>query len=129
MEGSRQSLLMNWVETILAALSKLPVTKPPEEWTAEEPSINLIGWYELGRWNLALFPRKAHRPSCYFAPEPERLLVSPASLEMAGLFILARQADYEKITVQDILTIYQEVAYNDLPIQLLSALVTFSLSF
>jgi hypothetical protein len=125
-EGSCQSLLKDWVETILTGLAKIPLSNQSEEGIEEEPSINFIGWFELGRWNLVLFPRKAHRPSCYFAPEPKKLLVSPASLEMGGLFILARPADFEKITTQDICTIYQEVAYNDITIKQLSDSLTFS---
>lgn len=83
---------------------------PLQEEAPEEPMLNLLALYEEGRWTMILFPRLKHRPACYSeADETRRLLCSPASVDMGGLFILPRPEDFEKMTAHDIRQILQEV--------------------
>lgn len=74
-----------------------------------EPMINVIARYEHSQWIILVFPRAKHRPDCYYATDESQCLISPASVEMGGLFITPRQEDYEKITSQKILDIYREI--------------------
>ncbi|MBQ6939066.1 MAG: DUF4922 domain-containing protein, partial [Muribaculaceae bacterium] len=74
-----------------------------------EPMINVIARYEHSQWIILVFPRAKHRPDCYYATDDSQCLISPASVEMGGLFITPRQEDYEKITSQKILDIYREI--------------------
>ncbi|MDR2804708.1 MAG: DUF4922 domain-containing protein [Dysgonamonadaceae bacterium] len=74
-----------------------------------EPMLNLLTWYENGTWITCLFPRKKHRPACYSAEGDARLLISPASVDMAGVFITPLEKDFEKITAEDIVEILDEV--------------------
>jgi hypothetical protein len=74
-----------------------------------EPPVNLLAWHEEGKWTLYLFPRKKHRPSCYFAEGEKNILISPASVEMGGLFITPLEKDFLKITSGDIALILDEV--------------------
>ncbi len=75
----------------------------------EEPMMNLLAWKEGNTWVAALFPRARHRPSCYFAEGEDNLLISPASVDMGGVFITPLEKDFEKITPEDIAGILSEV--------------------
>jgi ATP adenylyltransferase/5',5'''-P-1,P-4-tetraphosphate phosphorylase II len=74
-----------------------------------EPMMNLLAWYEDGQWVVCIIPRTLHRPACYFAEGEENLLISPASVDLGGVFITPLEKDFEKITSQDIRNILQEV--------------------
>lgn len=84
-------------------------TKPGED----EPMLNLLIWFEGGKWITCLFPRALHRPACYFAEEENNILISPASVDMGGLLILPRERDFEKMTESDIEQIFREVCLSD----------------
>lgn len=71
---------------------------------------NIMARVVDGKVSFYLFPRKAHRPDCYNAPEPERLLVSPGAIDMAGVLILTRLTDFQTITPEQIRTIYRQVS-------------------
>ena len=75
----------------------------------DEPMLNLLTWFENGKWTTYLFPRKKHRPACYFAEGDNNLLISPASVELGGVFITPLEKDFEKITAEDIAGILDEV--------------------
>ena len=77
-----------------------------------EPMVNLIISGRDGTYYGLLFPRRSHRPACYFKPEPDCLVVSPGAIDVAGLIILPRQEDFEKINREMILQIYQEVCHG-----------------
>lgn len=77
-----------------------------------EPMLNLLMDYEDGRWQVLLFPRDRQRPWQYFAEGAARILMSPASVEMAGLVILPRKEDFDKLTNGDLADIYQQVTIN-----------------
>lgn len=77
-----------------------------------EPMLNILCRYDSqpGRWTLTVFPRRKHRPDCYYATdEAQRLLISPASVDMGGALILAREHDYQSITAAQIADILDEV--------------------
>lgn len=74
-----------------------------------EPMMNLLAWNEDGQWVVCIIPRTLHRPACYFAEGEENLLISPASVDLGGVFITPLEKDFEKITSQDIRNILQEV--------------------
>lgn len=62
---------------------------------------------------VLLFPRKSHRPSCYFETGGRQILVSPGAVDMAGVIILPREEDFDKLTVSQIEEIYSQVGYSD----------------
>lgn len=78
-----------------------------------EPMLNILVYHTGGRWTVHIIPRRLHRPSCYFAGEPGRILLSPASVDMGGVFITPREEDYNKITAADIGNILEEVCMSD----------------
>ncbi len=83
--------------------------KPGEE----EPMMNLIAWVDdNGKWIVCIFPRSKHRPSCYTAEGDANILISPASVDMGGVFITPREEDFEKLTARNIAGILQEVCLD-----------------
>ena len=81
-----------------------------EEW---EPRWNIISWYEPAsspKFNTIVFFRKESRPQCFFAPENERILFSPGTVEMGGIGIVANQESFDRITPEVLRSMIQEVA-------------------
>ena len=85
----------------------------------DKPRINLITWRQeggIGREDelvTVIFPRKKHRPDCYYAPEPERLMVSPGALDMGGLLITPREEDFRRLTPTLAADILREVTLSE----------------
>lgn len=98
-------------EDVLALFNRiyrlLPV-KPGEE----EPMMNLLAWYDATDWKLCIFPRSKHRPACYSAEGEARLLSSPASVDLGGVFITPVEQDFHKITAADVERILGEVCLS-----------------
>ena len=51
---------------------------------------------------------------CFFAPEEERILFSPATVEMAGIGIVANRESFDRLTPEKLRDIIREVADNPL---------------
>lgn len=95
-------------ETLFGKLYKALDVKPDET----EPMMNVLAWYETDRWLVAIFPRAQHRPSCYFAEGEENILLSPASVDMGGVFITPLEKDFEKIEDRHLAKILAEVCLD-----------------
>jgi ATP adenylyltransferase/5',5'''-P-1,P-4-tetraphosphate phosphorylase II len=76
---------------------------------AREPMLNVLGFYTNGEWRVLVFPRAKHRPSFYFKEGDEKLLISPAAVELGGICTTPREQDFEKVTRKHILQLYNEV--------------------
>jgi len=74
----------------------------------EEPMMNIVCSYEDGIWYTFIFPRSAFRPWQYTAEGERQLLVSPATVEMSGIFITPIESHFEKITGEDIMSILEQ---------------------
>ena len=79
--------------------------------TTEEPMVNVIARYFNKQIHVYVFHRRLFRPWQYSAEEPERILVSPATAEVAGLIITPSVEHYNKITATDIASIYEQCLY------------------
>ncbi|MBP3586124.1 MAG: DUF4922 domain-containing protein [Paludibacteraceae bacterium] len=96
-----------------------------------EPRWNIVSWYEPDSnspqdgltaadsqtsnsrrrsFNTIVFFRKESRPMCFFAPEEERILFSPATVEMAGIGIVANRESFDRLTPSKLRDIIREVA-------------------
>ena len=83
-----------------------------EEW---EPRWNIISWYEPAsspKFNTIVFFRRESRPQCFFAPENERTLFSPGTVEMGGVGIVANRESFDRLTPSKLRDIIREVANN-----------------
>mgnify|MGYP003481821299 FL=1 len=78
-----------------------------------EPRWNIVTWYE-DMWHTVIFFRRESRPMCFFAPEEERILFSPATVEMAGIGIVANRESFDRLTPSKLRDIIREVADNPL---------------
>ena len=84
-----------------------------------EPRWNIVSWYEPAsspKFNTIVFFRRESRPQCFFAPEPERILFSPATVEMAGIGIVANRDSFDRLTPARLRNIIREVADTPYPI-------------
>lgn len=84
-----------------------------------EPMINLLCYFSKGKWVVHLFPRKLHRPSQFFAEGDKQLLISPASVDFGGVFITPRREDFDKIRIEDIADMFNQVSLDEENFQIL----------
>lgn len=77
----------------------------------EEAMINVHCHFDSdeNKYQLVLFLREKHRPKKYFADGDDKLLLSPASVDVGGVCILPREEDFNKINQSDLTEIFQEV--------------------
>ena len=79
----------------LRVLRSLPVSP-----RTGEPQLNILCWKERTDsdtvFRILVIPRKAHRPSCYYAPEGEAVRISPASVDLGGVFIVPVEEDFRR---------------------------------
>jgi len=78
--------------------------------TEEEPMMNVFALYENEQWNLLVFPRKAHRPSQFFAERNDYKMISPGAIDMAGIFVLPRKEDFDSVGKEIILDVFGQVS-------------------
>ena len=78
-----------------------------------EPMMNIVAWRSGEAFISVVFPREKHRPDCYSAEGEAQCLVSPGSLDMAGLLILPRQSDFEEMTTECAKAVLREVSLSD----------------
>jgi hypothetical protein len=63
----------------------------------DEPMMNILAWYEPTGWRVIVFPRLKHRPSFYFAEGDDKILLSPASVDLGGVCIVPLEHDFRKL--------------------------------
>lgn len=81
-----------------------------------EQPLNHIEPTPAGSFHTVIFFRKESRPMCFFAPEEERILFSPATVEMAGIGIVANRESFDRLTPDRLRDIIREVADTPYPI-------------
>lgn len=103
MESISYDLMVEWFQKILDILN----TENPSE---PESMMNIISSYneEFG-WQIAIFLREKHRPTHYFREGTGRILLSPASVDLAGCCITPDENSFEKINENIIREIFSEV--------------------
>ena len=75
-----------------------------------EPMVNIAVFHERGEWVSYLFPRAKHRPEVFHTGE---LTVSPASIDLCGIFVVPLARDFDRITGDAIAAIFREVTLPD----------------
>lgn len=105
----------NWEKINEKQLLPFKIITDINELTVDNPSINAYFWVtEQGEKRFFAIPRVQHRPKSFFLNPPNRRAVSPGAIDMAGIIITPYQEDFNAISSEDIINIYQEVAYpND----------------
>ena len=77
-----------------------------------EPQMNIVGWRNGEDYLMVVFPRRQHRPACYYAEGGQQLLISPGALDMAGLVITPRKEDFDQLTSERLQEVYNEVSIS-----------------
>lgn len=110
----RFMFMIKAVEPVLAELyfARLQVAMMQAMGIKEEPMQNLLCWYEDGEYYLVVFPRLKHRPSCYGEGEGKYLL-SPASVDMGGLWAVPVKSDFDRLDSSTIEKIYNDVCLDN----------------
>lgn len=85
-------------------LSRLP--KNEDEY---EPKVNIFCTSETNVPQLTIIPRRKHRPDFY---GEDGMLISPASIDLAGVIVAPRLADYENININVIKSIYSQLCFS-----------------
>jgi Domain of unknown function (DUF4922) len=75
-----------------------------------EPMLNIAVFREGGEWFAYLFPRGKHRPEVYYTGE---LTVSPAAIDLCGIFVVPLARDFDRITGNAIAAIFREITLAD----------------
>jgi len=76
-----------------------------------EPLMNIVCTFENDKWFTFVLPRKAFRPWQYTAEGDQQLLVSPATVEMCGIFITPIESHFERISKEDVESILKQVSF------------------
>lgn len=79
-----------------------------------EPMFNIISTYnaEYG-WSLIFFLRDKHRPEIFYSKGDNKLLISPAAVDLGGILIAPREKEFERINKKIIKKIFNEISLND----------------
>ena len=94
-------------------LSRLLAVMPCDDGEAE-PRVNVICFYERGEGYVTIVvPRSQHRPACYSVNGDSGRMVSPGTLDMAGLIVTPLEKDFVAITAEEAHAMLQEVAISD----------------
>lgn len=75
--------------------------------------INVISWVKGGYTKSLIIFRSKSRPDCFYADDPEeRILISPATVEMAGIAIVATEEAFDRLDAAKLRSIIREVSVN-----------------
>lgn len=90
---------------------KLPV---PEGET--EPMLNVLAYSTAAGVRIVVIPRKRHRPS-FYGMDDDSMVLSPASVDLGGVFITPRKQDFDKLDAKIVRKVYNELCYSDSEIE------------
>ena len=99
LEGRSSVALTERFDRLMQALSDVTQAK-------DEPMVNIAAYYASDVWRLLVFPRGKHRPRVF---ETGELTVSPATIDLCGVFVVPIPEDFARIRGGDIEAIFTEV--------------------
>lgn len=78
----------------------------------KEPMMNLLCYATPIGTRLVVIPRKKHRPSFYGTEGDDKMLISPASVDMGGTFITPLEKDFDLFDAETARRIYDELCLS-----------------
>lgn len=78
-----------------------------------EPMMNLLCYATAAGVRLVVIPRKRHRPSFYGTEGEGTMLLSPASVDMGGVFITPLEKDFNALDADKICQVLDELCLSD----------------
>jgi hypothetical protein len=103
LRGRERSALIDRMDRAIDLLAEATGKRP-------EPMVNIAVFHDREEWVAYLFPRGKHRPQVFHTGE---LTVSPASIDLCGIFVVPLLHDFERITGDAIAAIFREVTLPD----------------
>ena len=96
---------------VFGRLVSLGEIQSPAEW---EPRMNLLSWYEEGRWTTVVFFRAESRPECFWRDDVPggQILISPGAVEMAGTAVVASRESFDRLDATRLGEIIREVSFD-----------------
>lgn len=104
-KSSSAEQIKGWFERFYARFAALT---PGEN----EPMMNILCWKTAEDYYLVIFPRRAHRPSQFFAEGDQNIMISPAAIDLGGVFITPMEKDFLKITSADVEDILKQISID-----------------
>jgi Domain of unknown function (DUF4922) len=101
-ESNDKLQLLEFLENILKAWKKTLGS-------LEEPKMNILCSYQEELWRLIILPRRKHRPDIYFLEGDDRVLISPAAVDIGGLVVTPLEKDFLRADAKLIENIFAEV--------------------
>jgi len=121
LEGSDAEAIIALIRKLIRAMQRLvfppaerlesPLPMAPLPQT--EPKVNLFCRYAKGSWRVVIFPRRQHRPAAYYKSGEDQILVSPGAVDMGGVLVLPREADYNRLDAASLMNIFQDVSLDE----------------
>lgn len=78
-----------------------------------EPLLNILAYMHADGLIIHIIPRKVHRPSQFFLEGNDKILLSPASVDLGGVLITPREEDFERLGRDDVTDIFHQVCFNE----------------
>lgn len=86
-----------------------------------EPMMNILAWGTPAGVRVAVVPRKRHRPSFYGTEGDDCMLISPASVDMGGVYITPRPVDFERFGADTVRRLLDELCLSESEINALAS--------
>jgi ATP adenylyltransferase/5',5'''-P-1,P-4-tetraphosphate phosphorylase II len=77
-----------------------------------EPMMNVLCFAAQSEINVVVIPRKRHRPSFYGTEGADTMLLSPASVDMGGVFITPLEKDFNNLDADVVRRVYDELCMS-----------------
>lgn len=78
-----------------------------------EPMLNILASFDNNGWRVDIIPRKIHRPAQFFLDGSDRILISPASVDLGGAIITPREEDFQRLEIADVADIFRQVCFDE----------------
>jgi len=79
----------------------------------QEPMFNLFTFFSQGKYRAIVIFRSQLRSHHYFSEGEDHLTVSPGCADMAGLLIVPKKEDYDKITPTILKEVFEDVSVSE----------------
>jgi hypothetical protein len=121
-ESFHQSRLEKSFRKVFKEFENLSAAEP-------EPMMNLLCTYdkEFG-WNVVIFLRSKHRPELFYKDDLEKILISPAAVDLGGLVITPREVDFKRVNEELLQKIFNEVSLDQKTFSILAEKIKAELS-
>lgn len=103
--SNNSSDLLNQWKSVFKNLAQINNSKT-------EPLINLVLFSSKNAIHLVVFPREKHRPKEFYNEGKNKIVVSPAAVDLGGVMIVPRKEDFERIDLTLVQSIYDQVLFS-----------------